>query len=111
MVRSRHTDLDIIEELQLRRWARENYIPANERGTGVHPIIAEEMQRKDAEAIINARSREPLSSFVPLAPTMIQKLHTDHQLPETPKMLQQRDRREEPVIAGEFDVPQGQWIC
>jgi hypothetical protein len=42
-------EIDLIEELRLRRWARENYVPADERSTGWHPIILEEMRRKDGE--------------------------------------------------------------
>ena len=43
-------DVDLIEELRLRRWARENYVPAAERDATWHPIILEEMNRKDVEA-------------------------------------------------------------
>jgi hypothetical protein len=43
-------DVDFIEELRLRRWARENYVPANDRNFGWHPIILEEMSRKDEES-------------------------------------------------------------
>jgi hypothetical protein len=43
-------ELDFIEELRLRRWARENYVPSDERDTTWHPIILEEMRRKDGEA-------------------------------------------------------------
>ena len=42
-------EVDFIEELRLRRWARENYVPADEREPGWHPIILEEMRRKDGE--------------------------------------------------------------
>jgi hypothetical protein len=42
-------EVDFIEELRLRRWARENYVPANERNTSWHPIILEEMHSKDGE--------------------------------------------------------------
>ena len=42
-------EMDLIEELRLRRWARENYVPADEREPGWHPIILEEMRRKDGE--------------------------------------------------------------
>jgi hypothetical protein len=42
-------DVDFIEELRLRRWARENYVPSSERSRGWHPIILEEMSRKDQE--------------------------------------------------------------
>jgi hypothetical protein len=41
--------VDFIEELRLRRWARENYVPVGERVGDWHPIILEEMSRKDAE--------------------------------------------------------------
>ena len=43
-------DLDFIEELRLRRWARENYVPVDESDAKWHPIILEEMRRKDGEA-------------------------------------------------------------
>ena len=43
-------ELDLIDEFRLRRWARENYVPATHRDTAWHPIILEEMGRKDGEA-------------------------------------------------------------
>ncbi len=43
------SELDLIEELRLRRWARENYVPANNRDTAWHPVVLEEMRRKDGE--------------------------------------------------------------
>jgi hypothetical protein len=42
-------EIDVIEELRLRRWARENYVPNDERDGTWHPIILEEMRRKDGE--------------------------------------------------------------
>ena len=42
-------DVDVIEEFRLRRWARENYVSADERDAAWHPIILEEMRRKDGE--------------------------------------------------------------
>lgn len=42
--------VDFIEELRLRRWARENYVPSAQRSTSWHPIILEEMTRKDRES-------------------------------------------------------------
>lgn len=44
---------DAIEELKMRRWARENYVPAGSRDARWHPVVLEEMRRKDCE------SREP----------------------------------------------------
>ena len=42
--------LDIVEELRLRRWARENYTPLESRNVDWHPVILEEMDRRDVEA-------------------------------------------------------------
>jgi len=42
-------EVDFIEELKLRRWARENYVPADKRDVRWHPIVLEEMGRKDHE--------------------------------------------------------------
>lgn len=43
------TDVDFIEEIRLRRWARENYRPAGERDESWHPVVLDEMQAKDTE--------------------------------------------------------------
>jgi len=44
------SELDFIEELRLRRWARENYVPRGERNDSWHPVIQEEMKKKDVES-------------------------------------------------------------
>jgi hypothetical protein len=44
------TEVDFIEELRMRRWARENYVPCGDRDGRWHPIILEEMNRKDEES-------------------------------------------------------------
>ena len=41
--------IDPIEEMRLRTWARENYAPSEERDSHWHPIILDEMRRKDGE--------------------------------------------------------------
>ena len=38
------TEIDFIEELKLRRWARENYVPQPKRDGSWHPIIHDEME-------------------------------------------------------------------
>lgn len=43
------TDVDAIEEIRLRTWARQNYLPRDLRDRSWHPIILDEMQRKDQE--------------------------------------------------------------
>jgi hypothetical protein len=42
-------DLDLIEELRLRRWARENYVPRGKRETSWHHVVHDEMGKKDGE--------------------------------------------------------------
>jgi hypothetical protein len=43
-------EIDFIEELRLRRWARENFVPAELRQDTWHPVILEEMVRKERES-------------------------------------------------------------
>ena len=42
-------ELDLIEELRLRRWARENYVPRSQRRPSWHRVVLEEMSKKDGE--------------------------------------------------------------
>ena len=45
------TETDIIEEFKLRTWARENYVAADKRDENWHPIVLDEMSRRDLEAV------------------------------------------------------------
>ena len=49
-------ELDFIEELRLRRWARENYVPRNRRQNSWHPVVHEEMERKEFETTQSANA-------------------------------------------------------
>jgi hypothetical protein len=49
MLSSVATEVDFIEELRLRRWAREHYVPRGERELAWHPVVLDEMDRKDLE--------------------------------------------------------------
>jgi hypothetical protein len=49
MLSSVAAELDFIEELRLRRWAREHYVPRDRRELSWHPVILDEMDRKDVE--------------------------------------------------------------
>ena len=49
MLSSVATELDFIEELRLRRWARQHYVPPPQRQLSWHPVVLEEMDRKDGE--------------------------------------------------------------
>jgi hypothetical protein len=50
MLSSVAAELDLIEELRLRRWARENYVPRSQRQLSWHPVILDEMGRRDLES-------------------------------------------------------------
>ena len=43
------SELDTIEEFRLRTWARRNYVAPHERCEDWHPIILDEMSRRDCE--------------------------------------------------------------
>ncbi len=45
--------LDFVEELRLRRWAIENYVPADQRDD-LHPVIVHEMERMDRQEVRTA---------------------------------------------------------
>ena len=52
MSSSLSAELDFIEELRLRRWARENYTPPEQRHPSWHPVVHEEMTKKDLEMVV-----------------------------------------------------------
>jgi hypothetical protein len=52
-------ELDFIEELRLRRWARENYVPVDRRERSWHPVVHDEMVRKDTEKKTGASRFSP----------------------------------------------------
>ncbi|HEY7309364.1 MAG TPA: hypothetical protein VH643_08415 [Gemmataceae bacterium] len=51
MLSSVAAEVDFIEELRLRRWAREHYVPRNQREMSWHAVILDEMDRKDSEMV------------------------------------------------------------
>ena len=42
-------EVDPVEEIRLRTWARKNYAPQTERDLTLHPVILDEMTRIDGE--------------------------------------------------------------
>lgn len=49
MERIMTADIDLIEELRLRRWARENYVAAERRESAWHPVVLDEMKSKERD--------------------------------------------------------------
>ena len=43
-------DIDLVEEMRLRTWARRNYVATCEREDSWHPVILDEMARIDDES-------------------------------------------------------------
>ena len=83
-----YTDLatDPIQELRYRRWARENYASAAGRDPNWHPLILDEMQRRDAEESEGSSARG-VYSYVPLAPTPAWLIDPPHAQPPRPNLL------------------------
>lgn len=70
--------LDVVEELRLRRWARVNYVSADERNSDWHPVVLQEMQHKEAELAIENSYRHLAGAIVPLHPGAQHFLHDAH---------------------------------
>ncbi len=87
MSKQRGAKMDLIRELRLRHWARVNYVPLDQRRETWHPIVLEEMRRRDAE--LNRMSAGvPMGlGYVPLQPTDIRVLHEAHDSYPDPKLL------------------------
>ncbi len=62
--------LDFISELRLRQWARRNHVPAHERiDQQWHPVVLEEMRRRDEEVVRNRPTVVTSAGVVPLIPS------------------------------------------
>lgn len=48
-------DVDPVDEMRMRTWARRHYAPAEQRDGNWHPIVLDEMFRKDRESQIKPR--------------------------------------------------------
>lgn len=71
--------VDLVEELRLRRWARLNHVPADERDGDWHPIVLDEMSLRDAE--LDERVMHPLgATFAPLG-ERLPGIHVAHGAP------------------------------
>jgi hypothetical protein len=88
--------IDLLKELRLRRWARENYVPANRRDEAWHPVILDEMRAKEYELSYESRGRRTASSYVPLAPVpeSVHLMDEAHAGPTTPALMASLERFE-----------------
>ena len=61
--------LELARELNLRRWARLNYVPLEARPQTWHPVVLNEMQNQDAEQAELSSPNSMATRYVPLFPT------------------------------------------
>lgn len=84
--------VDLIRELRLRQWARRHHVPVEFRSASWHPVVLDEMTRKDAEQAEQAAQAGLSSPFVPLIPNTLHLLHEAHAGIAAPKLLSQQSR-------------------
>ena len=61
--------IDLIRELRLRQWARTHYVPADMRSRSWHPLVLDEMRRRDEELLeAGSLAMRTRSIYVPLVP-------------------------------------------
>lgn len=69
------TGIDLIRELRLRQWARAHYVADDLRSPSWHPVVLDEMRRRDEELLdSNSLPMMSRSMFVPLAPGSLSEL-------------------------------------
>jgi hypothetical protein len=70
--------LDFVEELRLRSWARLNHVPAEQRLAAWHPVVLDEMRRRDADGSTFVSDTNLGALYVPLVPTSTYMVHPGH---------------------------------
>ena len=61
------TSMDLVRELRLRQWARQNYVPMESRRSSWHPVVLDEMIRRDHELMNEiAPPISELSTSIPI---------------------------------------------
>jgi hypothetical protein len=90
--------VDLTKELRLRRWARQNYVSAEERCFDWHAIVLDEMKRRDAELSVEQDQRARAGRFVPLPPTDLRRLDEAHDAVGQPNMLNADTRTPNDVV-------------
>ncbi|MEZ6057762.1 MAG: hypothetical protein R3C01_13770 [Planctomycetaceae bacterium] len=66
--------VDFIDELRLRRWARENYVASQARSVEWHDVVHSEMNRRYAE-LAEQEEQRLAPTIVPLAPYRFDSPH------------------------------------
>lgn len=91
--------VDLIQEMRLRKWARDHYVPVNERNRHWHPVVLEEMEFRDNELTNDFFWQDLLAaSFVPLEPVEL-RYDEPHPAVPAPKLPLTVDATDERVIS------------
>lgn len=80
-------ELSLEDEFRIRRWAREYYVPPEQRHRTWHPVFLEEMQRIDLERQCAESRNSRAYSWVPLEPGDFYRLDPHHAALSAPKIL------------------------
>lgn len=88
--------LDFVAELRLRQWARRNFVSGSERtDSDWHPVVLDEMRRKDAELAGEASLRTVIGAagVVPLKRSRhmgvrIDQAHAERTAPRISRQLE-----------------------
>ena len=79
--------IDLVEELRLRRWARENYVPVEFRDPTWESCVLDEMQSKDQEQLATDDYAGVAQRIVPLATEHGRALRGPHRDAVRPPVL------------------------
>ena len=60
--------MDVVDELRLRRWARQHHVAAEERDASWHPIVLDEICLRDRKHEMTHRPHVYAGALVPLVP-------------------------------------------
>jgi len=77
--------VDFVEELRLRRWARINHVPPDDRDLSWNAIILDEMARRDEEIDDETRNL-PFAGIAPIGEQR-PKFHSAHDEGTGPRFL------------------------
>lgn len=100
MTTLRSNEIDAVMELRLRRWARQNYVPADRRRDTWHPVVLEEMQLRDEEQSVNTIRPAGMMAYVPLMPDNFRAHHAAHEGYPNPVMVKHVTPSEQQSYAG-----------
>ena len=74
--------IDFVRELRLRQWARQHYVPSDARKSTWHPVVLDEMHRRDEElADDSPHIGDPNPETGPLVANVSLEVHGDSDEP------------------------------